>query len=90
MKELNLHKQVAPVVPVHGGDSVQLLDGEDWAEVIRDLLQRLIVLLVDDQEGDRLHTIKYFDSIEASQARSLHLTICSSIPLPNRAGIRRL
>ena len=40
----------APVIPVHGADSIELLDGEHGAEVGGDLLQALLVLLVDDEE----------------------------------------
>ena len=43
------------VVPVHGADAIQLLHAEHRAQVCRDLLQGLVVLLVDDQEGHRLH-----------------------------------
>ena len=43
-----------PVVPVHGADAVQLLHAEHGAQIRGDLLQRLVVLLVDDQEGDSL------------------------------------
>ena len=48
---------VVAVVPVHGGDAIQLLHAEHGAEVIGDLLQRLLVLLMDHQERHRLrHT----------------------------------
>ncbi len=42
------------VVPVHGGDAVQLLHAQHGAQVVGDLLQRLLVLLVDHQERHRL------------------------------------
>ena len=35
-------------------DTIQLLHAQHWAQVIGDLLQILLVLLVDDQEGDSL------------------------------------
>ena len=47
---------VVAVVPVHGGDAVQLLHAQHRAEVVGDLLQRLLVLLVDHQEGHRLRS----------------------------------
>ncbi len=46
---------VVAVVPVHGRDAVELLHAEHGAQVVRDLLQRLLVLLVDHQECHRLH-----------------------------------
>ena len=46
---------VVTIVPIHGGYPVQLLHAQHWAQVIRNLLQRLLVLLVDNEECDRLH-----------------------------------
>lgn len=45
---------VVAIVPVHGGDAVQLLHAQHGAQVVGDLLQRLLVLLVDHQESHRL------------------------------------
>ena len=45
---------VVSVVPVHGGDAVELLHAEHGAQVVCDLLQRLLVLLMDHQERHRL------------------------------------
>mmetsp|Transcript_16539 Transcript_16539/g.49489 ORF Transcript_16539/g.49489 Transcript_16539/m.49489 type:complete len:357 (+) Transcript_16539:835-1905(+) len=45
---------VVAIVPVHGADAIQLLHAEDRAEVVGDLLQALLVLLVNHQEGDGL------------------------------------
>lgn len=39
------------VVPVHGTDPVQLLDAEDGAEVVGNLVQGLLWLLVDHEEA---------------------------------------
>ena len=42
------------VVPVHGRYAVQLLHTQDRAKVVVNLVERLLGLLVDDQEGHRL------------------------------------
>ncbi len=39
-------------------DAVELLHTEDRAEIVGDLLQALLVLLVDDQEGHSLQAMQ--------------------------------
>ena len=45
-----------PVIPVHGADAVQLLHTQNRAQICRNFFQRLVVLLVDDQEGHSLYS----------------------------------
>jgi len=61
--------RVVAVVPVHGADPVQLLYAENWAQVIGDLLQRLLVLLVNHQECHRLQrALSYSDPLSLTTA----------------------
>lgn len=42
------------VIPVHCADSVELLNAEHWAQIMANFIQRLLWLLMNDQEPNSL------------------------------------